>query len=895
MDKRLVTTNAAFAVSIFLTMALVQAAVGQSFTIPERLGVVDVIPNNQSGESTQNSEPSLAVGTGTNYGKFALVAGSADQPLRRLLFTSTDSGNHWTQQPDVVVFTNLPPSPPASQVVQIRYATMDWSAGGLAYYADDEIDFGFLYGIFLTESSDPSAGVSFSYTNDLYSAHVPFIEPHLMVVNANGMDQIYIGYGDRTLYPNVAAVHFSVNSGASWTTESLEKTTPGIADNGNSVYMAASSDGLTVYGIFERDQSNSPGEDTDEIGDMVLVRDDVGGVIGFNALPINSNGGNDGVNDTEVATNVVFPSSGSDSYRGTWLGSQALDGNDAIAVSPNNAYLVYVAYTEVVSNTPIIRVQQSSDGGQTFQLVYSTTVASSLPALAVAADGTVGLLFEEVSGINQEVHFLKAAKGDFTKTNEVVLASFPDNDPVIQSDYYLGNFFQLRAVGDNFYGTFSASGQPQPGHFPRGVFYQRNVEVGGIVRSNFTLTTAGSLVDTNGNPVAYSIDPFFFYDIASEFIRLPILEYKPIFFIDPSDPLHGTAHFAWPVLPPTYPQYQLQSATQLGPGGRWAQAGDVEILQDNGMFFASMGAMQGSRFFRLDQNVASGQFNVFASVDNNGVLDPNGVLLEGGLQTQSFTATPNNNYAVKQWFLDGVAVPSNSPTLTLNNIGAEHIVLATFAASNDLAVTLGIQPPLVDVNSNFNYIVRVQNTGINPVTNARLTNTLPATVSFVSAVSSRGIVGQTSPGLVTGNFGTLNPADFVTATISVTPNSAGAITDLVSVACDQFEPDLANNSAADIRNVILPVTVTNQPASQSVHVGDTVNFTVGGSGSPPIVYEWFFNGTFIPNATNDVLTLTNVTAIQGGLYSASLFQVVGFEDKVFFEADSTQATLQVNP
>jgi uncharacterized repeat protein (TIGR01451 family) len=214
---------------------------------------------------------------------------------------------------------------------------------------------------------------------------------------------------------------------------------------------------------------------------------------------------------------------------------------------------------------------------------------------------------------------------------------------------------------------------------------------------------------------------------------------------------------------------------------------------------------------------------------------------------------------------------------------------------SDIAVTLGVQPSLPQVNSNFNYVVRVQNTGIAPVTNIRLTNALPATVSFVSVVSSQGTVGQTSPGVLTGDLGLLNPGDLVTVTIMVTANSVGSITDVVNAACGEFEPNLANNTAEDIRNVILPVTITSQPASQSVSAGGTASFTVGGSGSAPIRYEWFFNGAPMLNATNDVLTLTNVTATQAGSYSARLFQFVGFKDQEFIEADSTQATLMVTP
>jgi len=42
--------------------------------IPERFGVINITPNNLSGESAQNSEPSLGVGTGSKYGKMVAHA-----------------------------------------------------------------------------------------------------------------------------------------------------------------------------------------------------------------------------------------------------------------------------------------------------------------------------------------------------------------------------------------------------------------------------------------------------------------------------------------------------------------------------------------------------------------------------------------------------------------------------------------------------------------------------------------------------------------------------------------------------------------------------------------------------------------------------------------------------
>jgi len=45
-----------------------------------------------------------------------------------------------------------------------------------------------------------------------------------------------------------------------------------------------------------------------------------------------------------------------------------------------------------------------------------------------------------------------------------------------------------------------------------------------------------------------------------------------------------------------------------------------------------------------------------------------------------------------------------------------------------------------------------------------------------------------------------------------------------------------------------PIIVT-QPASQTRFVGQSVTFTVGATGTPPLVYQWLFNERAIPGAT----------------------------------------------
>ncbi|MBI5774629.1 MAG: immunoglobulin domain-containing protein, partial [Verrucomicrobia bacterium] len=71
------------------------------------------------------------------------------------------------------------------------------------------------------------------------------------------------------------------------------------------------------------------------------------------------------------------------------------------------------------------------------------------------------------------------------------------------------------------------------------------------------------------------------------------------------------------------------------------------------------------------------------------------------------------------------------------------------------------------------------------------------------------------------------------------------------------------------------LAITGQPQSQSLSVGDSVSFSVGVSGTPPVAYQWRFNGTNIAGATNTALTLPSVQLSDGGSYSVEVSNVAG--------------------
>ncbi len=63
-----------------------------------------------------------------------------------------------------------------------------------------------------------------------------------------------------------------------------------------------------------------------------------------------------------------------------------------------------------------------------------------------------------------------------------------------------------------------------------------------------------------------------------------------------------------------------------------------------------------------------------------------------------------------------------------------------------------------------------------------------------------------------------------------------------------------------------PVIIS-QPASQSQVPGLDVLFTVGAGGTPPLAYQWLFNGTNLLNATNSSLIISNISVADLGYYS----------------------------
>jgi hypothetical protein len=123
-------------------------------------------------------------------------------------------------------------------------------------------------------------------------------------------------------------------------------------------------------------------------------------------------------------------------------------------------------------------------------------------ALAIADNGTVGLLYQQVTGTGASsrwITHLEQTRNAFASFRDTILHTAPANNPARQFGPYLGDYAFLLAVNKEFRGVFSANNTPDRANFPKGVKYQR--------RANFTTKT---LQDLSGANVAVSIDAFYF-------------------------------------------------------------------------------------------------------------------------------------------------------------------------------------------------------------------------------------------------------------------------------------------------------------------------------------------------------------------------------------------------
>ncbi len=158
-----------------------------------------------------------------------------------------------------------------------------------------------------------------------------------------------------------------------------------------------------------------------------------------------------------------------------------------------------------------------------------------------------------------------------------------------------------------------------------------------------------------------------------------------------------------------------------------------------------------------------------------------------------------------------------------------------------------------------------------------------------SAILSVAFTG-TPPFSFTYNDGNVNRtiSNIATTTYSFTVipdvTTTYRLVQVKDALCTAGEADLPGNATVTISNL----TYTKQPESVTTCIGKNVILSAAAFSNAAFTYQWFKNGIAIPGATDDTLTLNNVSTVDNGYYKlAAVFPCGSFT--------SNTVTLKVDP
>ena len=448
------------------------------------ISVVNVVPQSLSGETNQDSEPSISVNP-ANPDEI-LISAFTPNPFSSTgnapVFVSTDGGSTWSL--NIVVLSQ-------SSTGDI---TTSFGGGGRLYS-------GILRrpgSLRLNIARGTSSALATAFV-DRTNVDQPFTKAGVVGSGpAAGHDRVYVGVNDlalRTTTGRTATVEVSLDAGAatpSFVSHRIELRGTGSAgQNGPQVRPAVHSDG-TVYAAFYGWRSFSSASLV--TSDIVLVRDDNWASSGTTFDDLVDPG--DGIAGNRVVQGVSF------TWNGT-LGNDRIGGDLATAVDPRDSGVVYLAWCDVQSGLYTLHLRRSTDRGLTFSTDLRTLTNAKNPTVAINEDGLVGFAYQRVTGTGStqrwETH-LETSSNAFSTFDDHLLSTTPTNTPIPTFLPYIGDYIHMVAHGKSLFGVFSANNTPDTANFPQGVTYQRNHDFG----THQLFAVNGT---TQVNP---SIDPFFF-------------------------------------------------------------------------------------------------------------------------------------------------------------------------------------------------------------------------------------------------------------------------------------------------------------------------------------------------------------------------------------------------
>jgi uncharacterized repeat protein (TIGR01451 family) len=191
------------------------------------------------------------------------------------------------------------------------------------------------------------------------------------------------------------------------------------------------------------------------------------------------------------------------------------------------------------------------------------------------------------------------------------------------------------------------------------------------------------------------------------------------------------------------------------------------------------------------------------------VICTDGSNLNSGTTTSNFTyvVTVNAGTGAGTTITNFADVTSQTTDPVASNNSTSTSVLVEVTGDSDLAVSMTASPTPVFISSSIIYTIQVTNLGLASAGGVTLTDTLPATLTSASAVTSAGTCGAPTGGVITCSLGTVAYPLATPITITVTGTSsatAATMTNVAAVSTTSTDPVTGNNSVT-LLTVVQPL------------------------------------------------------------------------------------------
>ena len=208
---------------------------------------------------------------------------------------------------------------------------------------------------------------------------------------------------------------------------------------------------------------------------------------------------------------------------------------------------------------------------------------------------------------------------------------------------------------------------------------------------------------------------------------------------------------------------------------------------------------------------------------------------------------------------------SNAPS-SLGVISGQIIIsqsqasLVCAPANADITLTKTADPSTVVTGSNITYTLQALNHGPDAATNVKISDTLPANVSFVSATPTQGQCTGTTA--IVCNLGSLNASASASVQVVVTAVSGSSVTNSATVSSDIPDNKPGDNTSTVTTTVTTPnadLSLTETATPSPVTAGSNITYTLQISNHGPDTAT----NTLLSDTLPANVTLVSVTPSQG--------------------------------